>query len=89
MFQPGGSLFITTLNKTLPMWLGGIVLGEYVLNLAPPGTHHWDKLITPLEVQRILDTCTLLNQKKQIFISFHFSFIQIHFLFVFQCTAKQ
>ncbi|XP_060660049.1 ubiquinone biosynthesis O-methyltransferase [Drosophila nasuta] len=54
--KPGGSIFITTLNKTLPMWLGGIVLGEYVLNLAPKGTHHWDKMIAPLDVQRILDT---------------------------------
>ncbi|XP_032294716.1 ubiquinone biosynthesis O-methyltransferase isoform X2 [Drosophila virilis] len=54
--KPGGSIFITTMNKTLPMWLGGVVLGEYVLNIAPKGTHHWDKMIGPLDVQRILDT---------------------------------
>ncbi|KAM7352829.1 ubiquinone biosynthesis protein COQ3, mitochondrial [Cochliomyia hominivorax] len=54
--KPGGSLFITTLNKTIPMWLGGVLLGEYVLNIAPKGTHHWNKMISPLEVQRILDT---------------------------------
>ncbi|XP_030380636.1 ubiquinone biosynthesis O-methyltransferase, mitochondrial [Scaptodrosophila lebanonensis] len=54
--KPGGSIFITTLNKTLPMWMGGVVLGEYLLNIAPIGTHHWNKLISPLDVQRILDT---------------------------------
>ncbi|XP_034474447.1 ubiquinone biosynthesis O-methyltransferase, mitochondrial [Drosophila innubila] len=54
--KPGGSIFITTMNKTLPMWLSGVVLGENVLNLAPKGTHHWDKMIAPLDVQRILDT---------------------------------
>ncbi|ALC39429.1 CG9249 [Drosophila busckii] len=54
--KPGGSIFITTMNQTLPMWLGGVVLGEYCLNLAPKGTHHWDKMISPLDVQRILDT---------------------------------
>lgn len=54
--KPGGSLFITTLNQTIPMWIGGVLLGEYVLNLAPKGTHHWDKMISPLDLQRILDT---------------------------------
>ncbi|XP_037822535.1 ubiquinone biosynthesis O-methyltransferase, mitochondrial isoform X2 [Lucilia sericata] len=54
--KPGGSLFITTLNKTIPMWLGGVLLGEYILKIAPVGTHHWDKMISPLDVQRILDT---------------------------------
>lgn len=57
--KPGGSLFITTLNQTLPMWIGGVLLGEYVLNLAPKGTHHWDKMISPLDLQRILDTSRL------------------------------
>lgn len=38
------------------MWVGGVLLGEYVLKIAPVGTHHWDKMISPLDVQRILDT---------------------------------
>ncbi|XP_016943520.3 ubiquinone biosynthesis O-methyltransferase [Drosophila suzukii] len=54
--KPGGSIFITTLNKTIPSWFGGVILSEYVLNLVPKGTHHWDKMISPLDVQRILDT---------------------------------
>ncbi|BFF94501.1 ubiquinone biosynthesis O-methyltransferase mitochondrial [Drosophila madeirensis] len=54
--RPGGSIFITTLNKTLPMWVAGVAISEYVLSLVPKGTHHWDKMISPLDVQRILDT---------------------------------
>ncbi|XP_013099375.1 ubiquinone biosynthesis O-methyltransferase, mitochondrial [Stomoxys calcitrans] len=54
--KPGGSIFITTLNKTLPMWIGGVLIGEYVMNIAPKGTHHYEKMISPLDVQRILDT---------------------------------
>nr|AAL29121.1 SD02225p [Drosophila melanogaster] len=59
--KPGGSIFITTLNKTIPSWFGGVLLSEYVLNLVPRGTHHWDKMISPLDVQRILDTSKFIS----------------------------
>jgi polyprenyldihydroxybenzoate methyltransferase/3-demethylubiquinol 3-O-methyltransferase len=52
--KPGGSLFLTTLNKTTISWLGGIVAAEYILRLLPRNTHDWDKFISPLEVERIL-----------------------------------
>ncbi|XP_058463217.1 ubiquinone biosynthesis O-methyltransferase, mitochondrial [Malaya genurostris] len=54
--KPGGSIFITTLNKTTASWLGGIVAAEYVLDLVPKNTHDWDKFISPLDLQRILKT---------------------------------
>ncbi|XP_061402573.1 ubiquinone biosynthesis O-methyltransferase, mitochondrial-like [Musca vetustissima] len=54
--KPGGSIFITTLNKTFTMWFSGVIIGEYVIKAAPVGTHHYDKMISPLDVQRILDT---------------------------------
>uniref|UniRef100_A0A034WEJ4 Ubiquinone biosynthesis O-methyltransferase, mitochondrial n=1 Tax=Bactrocera dorsalis TaxID=27457 RepID=A0A034WEJ4_BACDO len=52
--KPGGSIFITTMNKTIPLWIGGILLAENVFGIAPKNTHHWDKLASPLDVQRIL-----------------------------------
>lgn len=52
--QPGGSIFITTMNKTIPLWIGGIFLAEYLFGIAPKNTHHWEKLVSPLDVQRIL-----------------------------------
>ncbi|XP_015111063.1 ubiquinone biosynthesis O-methyltransferase, mitochondrial [Diachasma alloeum] len=53
--KPGGSIFITTMNKTIPSYLGGIVAAEYILKLLPVGTHDWKKFISPEEVQRILE----------------------------------
>ncbi|XP_054016531.1 ubiquinone biosynthesis O-methyltransferase, mitochondrial [Hylaeus anthracinus] len=55
--KPGGSIFLTTLNKTLPSWFGGIIAAEHVLKLLPTGTHDWNKFITPAEIQRLLETC--------------------------------
>ncbi|XP_065094782.1 ubiquinone biosynthesis O-methyltransferase, mitochondrial-like [Ochlerotatus camptorhynchus] len=58
--KPGGSIFITTLNKTTASWLGGVVAAEYVLKLVPENTHDWEKFIAPLDLQRMLKTfnCT-------------------------------
>ncbi|XP_055855053.1 ubiquinone biosynthesis O-methyltransferase, mitochondrial [Episyrphus balteatus] len=53
--KPGGSIFITTLNQTPVMWFTGIILAEYLLNLVPKGTHHWEKLIAPKELMKILN----------------------------------
>jgi len=55
--KPGGSIFVTTLNKTMASWLGGIIAAEYVLNLVPPGTHDWNKFISPDETRRLLESC--------------------------------
>lgn len=55
--KPGGSIFITTLDKSILMWIAGVMLAEYVFKIVPKGTHHWDKLISPIDVQRILDAC--------------------------------
>lgn len=52
--RPGGSVFVTTFNKTCASWLGGIVVAEYVAGLVPRGTHDWDRFVTPLETQRVL-----------------------------------
>ncbi|CAD7089477.1 unnamed protein product [Hermetia illucens] len=63
--KPGGSIFITTPNRTIPMLVTGIILAENVFRIVPQGTHQWNKFITPLEMQRILESlnCTtvLLN----------------------------
>uniref|UniRef100_A0A0A1XS60 Ubiquinone biosynthesis O-methyltransferase, mitochondrial n=1 Tax=Zeugodacus cucurbitae TaxID=28588 RepID=A0A0A1XS60_ZEUCU len=56
--KPGGSIFITTLNKTVRLWVKGIILGEYVFGVAPKNTHHWRKLIAPEDVKQML---TALN----------------------------
>lgn len=45
MTKPGGSLFLTTINKTYTSWIGAIAIAEYALHLLPPGTHNWEKFI--------------------------------------------
>lgn len=61
----GGSIFITTFNKTNIAWLSGIICAEYILNMIPRGTHDWNKFISPLDTQRQLEQCTTLNFKLQ------------------------
>lgn len=55
--SPGGSIFITTFNKTPLAWFGGIVCAEYILKIIPQGTHDWNKFISPIDTQRLLDQC--------------------------------
>lgn len=57
ILKPGGSIFITTQNRTLASWLVVIVAAEYIFGRIPVGTHEWNKFIAPHEVQRILDDC--------------------------------
>ena len=45
--KPGGSIFITTLNRTTRSWLLAIVGAEYVVGLLPRGTHQWEKFVPP------------------------------------------
>ena len=39
------------INRNLKAFLFAIVGAEYILNLLPKGTHHYDKFIKPSEVK--------------------------------------
>jgi polyprenyldihydroxybenzoate methyltransferase/3-demethylubiquinol 3-O-methyltransferase len=54
--QPGGSLFITTINKTQLSYALAIVAAEEVLRIVPSGTHDWDKFVSPMELERLLES---------------------------------
>jgi 2-polyprenyl-6-hydroxyphenyl methylase/3-demethylubiquinone-9 3-methyltransferase len=48
--KPGGSLFVSTLNRT-PLAFGAAILGaEHVLKLLPRGTHHYEQFLKPSEI---------------------------------------
>uniref|UniRef100_A0A1B6K9N3 Ubiquinone biosynthesis O-methyltransferase, mitochondrial n=1 Tax=Graphocephala atropunctata TaxID=36148 RepID=A0A1B6K9N3_9HEMI len=51
----GGSVFMTTPNRTMMSWLGGIVMAENVLNIVPKGTHNYSKFIKPSELSTLLE----------------------------------
>ncbi|XP_029306539.1 ubiquinone biosynthesis O-methyltransferase, mitochondrial [Cottoperca gobio] len=56
VLKPGGSLFITTLNKTNLSYMLGIVVAEQLLRIVPSGTHDWEKFISPVELERLLES---------------------------------
>jgi 2-polyprenyl-6-hydroxyphenyl methylase/3-demethylubiquinone-9 3-methyltransferase len=50
LLKPGGSLFVSTLNRT-PLAFGAAILGaEHVLKLLPRGTHHYEQFLKPSEI---------------------------------------
>ncbi|CAJ1061955.1 ubiquinone biosynthesis O-methyltransferase%2C mitochondrial isoform X2 [Xyrichtys novacula] len=56
VLKPGGSLFITTINKTNLSYALGIVVAEQLLRIVPSGTHDWEKFISPEELERLLES---------------------------------
>lgn len=56
---PGGTMFISTFNRTIRSYLIGIVGAEYVLNLLPRGTHQWRKFVPPATLHTLLQTHNL------------------------------
>ncbi|MGH8289515.1 MAG: bifunctional 2-polyprenyl-6-hydroxyphenol methylase/3-demethylubiquinol 3-O-methyltransferase UbiG [Steroidobacteraceae bacterium] len=60
LVRPGGSLFVSTLNRNLKAFLLAIVGAEYVLKLLPRGTHEYERLIRPSELVRWARSAGLL-----------------------------
>lgn len=52
LLKPGGSLFLSTINRNPRAYLSAIIGAEYVLQLLPKGTHDFAKLIRPSELAR-------------------------------------
>jgi 2-polyprenyl-6-hydroxyphenyl methylase / 3-demethylubiquinone-9 3-methyltransferase len=50
LLQPGGSLFVATINRTPRAFLTAIVAAEYLLQLVPRGTHEYARLVRPAEL---------------------------------------
>lgn len=54
LLAPGGTLVLSTLNRTRRSWLTAKFGAEYVLRLLPAGTHDWKAFITPAELAAML-----------------------------------
>jgi 2-polyprenyl-6-hydroxyphenyl methylase/3-demethylubiquinone-9 3-methyltransferase len=54
LVKPGGLMIVTTINRTLKSFALAIVGAEYVLRWLPVGTHRWEKLVTPGELEAAL-----------------------------------
>lgn len=52
MVKPNGWVFFSTLNRNPKSFLFAIVGAEYLLNIVPKGTHHYEAFIKPSELAR-------------------------------------
>lgn len=50
LVEPGGLLFVSTLNRTVRSLVVAKLGAEYVLRLLPVGTHDWRRFVTPSEL---------------------------------------
>ncbi|MCX5477372.1 bifunctional 2-polyprenyl-6-hydroxyphenol methylase/3-demethylubiquinol 3-O-methyltransferase UbiG [Kaistia geumhonensis] len=54
MVRPGGLIVFSTINRTAKALMLAIVGAEYVLRWLPRGTHHYEKLVKPRELETAL-----------------------------------
>lgn len=50
LLQPGGSLFLSTINRTAKAYVTTILGAEYLTGLLPRGTHDYARFIRPAEL---------------------------------------
>ncbi|MFT4248898.1 MAG: bifunctional 2-polyprenyl-6-hydroxyphenol methylase/3-demethylubiquinol 3-O-methyltransferase UbiG [Pseudomonas sp.] len=50
LLKPGGTLFLSTINRTPAAFALAVVGAEYVARLLPKGTHHYQDFIKPAEL---------------------------------------
>jgi 2-polyprenyl-6-hydroxyphenyl methylase/3-demethylubiquinone-9 3-methyltransferase len=55
MVAPGGLMFVATINRTLKARALAIFMAENVLRWLPKGTHQYEKLVTPEELEAPLN----------------------------------
>ncbi|MBP2151396.1 bifunctional 2-polyprenyl-6-hydroxyphenol methylase/3-demethylubiquinol 3-O-methyltransferase UbiG [Xanthobacter flavus] len=60
----GGVLVLSTLNRTPKSFALAIVGAEYVLRWLPPGTHRWEKFVTPEELEATLAAAGFTAREK-------------------------
>ncbi len=54
MVKPDGIMFVATINRTLKAWGLAIIGAEYLLRWLPRGTHQYDRLVRPNELDAAL-----------------------------------
>ena len=54
LLAPGGTLVLSTLNRTVKSFAQAIVSAEYILGWLPRGTHDWRRFMPPSEVAALM-----------------------------------
>lgn len=60
--RPGGSLFLSTLNRSPKSYLFVILGAEHITGMIPVGTHDWNKFITPDEMQKMVSSVATMEE---------------------------
>lgn len=55
LLAPGGVLVVATINRTLKSLALAKIGAEYVLRWLPPGTHDWNRFVSPGEIEAVLN----------------------------------
>lgn len=50
LLKPNGIIFFSTINRNPKSFLLAIIGAEYILNILPKGTHHYQKFLKPSEL---------------------------------------
>ena len=59
LVKPGGTVYFSTINKTMKAYVMMILGAEHVLKWIPKGTHHYDKFIRPSILLDAIDNTQL------------------------------
>lgn len=59
LIKPNGIIFFSTINRNIKSFFSAIVGAEYILNLLPKGTHHYQQFIKPSELVAWAEICDL------------------------------
>jgi 2-polyprenyl-6-hydroxyphenyl methylase/3-demethylubiquinone-9 3-methyltransferase len=64
LVKPGGIQFIASINRNWLAFIVAIIGAEYITRLLPKGTHHYNKLVKPAEVEAVLhgDNFTVISR---------------------------
>jgi 2-polyprenyl-6-hydroxyphenyl methylase / 3-demethylubiquinone-9 3-methyltransferase len=60
MVKPGGLMFVATINRTFKAAALAIVAAENILRWLPRGTHQYEKLVRPEEIETPLNAAGML-----------------------------
>lgn len=63
LVKPNGAVFFSTINRNPKSYLFAIVGAEYIMNMLPKGTHHYEKFIKPSELTSWCRTAKLNTQE--------------------------
>lgn len=63
LVRPGGSLILSTINRTAASYALAIIAAENILRWLPRGTHKWSRFVRPDEISAVLASHTPLRTR--------------------------